>query len=161
MSGAAGFRRAPLRVEFGPGDLDGSLDGFWVEMRRLSTRELRELKGIEERAKAGEIDEVEFMVGKLADGLIAWNWADPATGEPVDPRAPGAIDTLDSDILMTLLDMWQAKAVGVPADLGKGFESTPGTPGRSTSPAPIPVTGTPGLSSALASLPTHSGPSAS
>jgi hypothetical protein len=149
----SGFRRALLKIEFGPDDLDGSLDGFWVQLARLSVDRLREITGLADAVKAGGQDEFALLVPMIGDALVNWNWCDPVSGEPVNARDQNAIGALDADVMMALLDKWQAVTVGVPEELGKESGSTPSSRGNGTSPAPIPVTGSPGLSAALARLP--------
>lgn len=154
----APFRRAPLLIEFGPNDLDGSVDGLWIEVRRLDVAALREITGLADQIKGGAtVNEIEILTVKVEKSLIDWNWTHPVTGEFVDPRSPGAVDTLDGDVLMALIDRMQGALEGVEADLGKESGSSPSSPANGTNPAPIPVTGNPGLSAALANLPMHSG----
>lgn len=150
------FRRAPLLITFGPEDGNGDLDGLWVKLVRLSVGDLREIVRIAGNVKEGSTEDIDTLADKLGKVLVDWNWTDPYTGEPVDARAPGAVDTLDSDVMMMLTDRLQGAVGGVDKDLGKGSRSTDVSRGNGTNPAPIPVTGTPGLSSALANLPTHS-----
>ncbi len=153
MSNGRRFQRAPLLIEFGPED--GDLDGFWVKVARLSVGDLREIVALADGMVEGSKEDIGLLADKLDSALIDWNWDDPRTGEPVDARSPGAVDTLDADVMMAVVDRLQAAVQGVPDDLGKGSEPTPGSRANGTSPAPIPVTGSPGLSAALASLPTH------
>lgn len=154
------FRRAPLLVEFGPDDLDGTVDGLWIELSRLSVGDLRQLVGMADKVKEGSDQEVDVLAAKIGEVLIDWNWCNPRTGDPVDPRSPGAVDTLDGDVLMALVDKLQGEVEGVDPDLGKESRHSPDSRVSSTSPAPIPVTGSPGLSAALANLPTHNASSA-
>ncbi len=151
------FRRAPISIEFTAGDsADGSLEGLWVLLRRINIGHLREIVALADATREGTSGEVIQLADKVGECLVDWNWCDTRTGEPVEATAPGAINTLDADVLMILTDRWQGALEGVPKDLGKESGPLPGSGASTTSPAPIPVTGTPGLSSALANLPTHS-----
>jgi hypothetical protein len=151
-----GFRRGLLEVRFDGGDLDGSLEGLWIRLSRMNVGQLREISRIADKVKSGELDEFDVLCDKIGDALVEWNWCDPISGEPVDARAQGAIDALDADVMVLLVEKWQELAIAVPKDLGKESGSMPDSLVRTTRVELPQQTDYPDLSQRLANLPTHS-----
>jgi hypothetical protein len=128
---SAGFTRAPLHITFGPDDLDGTVEGFEARMRRPTVALARRIAKLQAGGLTEEQD-IEEMVGMIADHLVSWNWV-PAGAADVAPMTPEGVDTLDIDVLHAFAEKWMGD-VKVPEDLGKDSKS-----GRSF-PVELPTT---------------------
>ncbi len=120
------FRRAPLHIEFGPDDADGTLEGFEARMRRPTVamaRRAAKLQALIGNRPDGDEpgdEELDEMIGMLSRHLISWNWADPASEtDEIAPTTPEGLESLDLDVLMLLTDKWMGDAAPDP-ELGKG-----------------------------------------
>lgn len=138
------FQRKPLVLEWPEGS---EFHGLTVVTRRPTVKQIEQAEtGLADRANATALSR---LLGEtIGKAIISWNYTDEEGMEV--PATPDGFASLDIEAQTEILQMWQAKAVGVSKDLGKESDSGQPSPGAAFV---MPVTGNPGLSAALQNLP--------
>lgn len=144
------FQRKALRLTWPEGH---DFHGLEILCRRPTTEQIEQAEAGLARDRNGA-SVAELMRVTIGSALISWNYKDESGNEP--PPTPDGFATVDIEAQMEILAAWQAQAIGVSKDLGKGSGSGSRSPVRLTDG--LPTVTDPGLSSALMSLPMHSGP---
>lgn len=110
--------RRRICVDF-TGHEDETLHGLVVTYTTMSTGKLLDLMTLTAEAKdaAEQRESLERMIGRLAEGIVEWNYCEEGQLEP----APITVDVLlrmEPDLLFILVDQWQEAVAGVAAPLG-------------------------------------------
>lgn len=143
------FQRKALNLTWPEGH---DLHGLEVLCRRPTVEQVEVAEAGLGRDRDGATV-AQMMRDTIGSALIRWNYVDEDGNPP--PATPDGFAKIDIEAQMEILAAWTAKAIAVPAAVGK--ESGSGQPSRAATSG-IPVTGRQGLSDALRSLPMHSEP---
>lgn len=116
----AGYKRNPkiYKLVF---DETTDYPGLEVQARTLSLGQL-----LDARTRDDDEDETKAMVDLFAERLVSWNLLDEDE-QPVPATIEGIRDQ-DDDLILAVINRWQAAMRGVPAPLESGSASVGTSP---------------------------------
>lgn len=116
-----GFQRSALLLEWDEGT---EFAGLEVRVKRMSIRQMLHIDGLSDLSKGSSNEETAQAMGDLLDavagGLLSWNYEeevkqdDGSTVSVPVPATREALDDIDLDMILALVQAWTRAAAAVP-----------------------------------------------
>lgn len=120
-----GYRKVPTIYTL---EFDGDLEGLIVRVKSIPFGKVRRLMATMDSGDENDQEAMEQVVKNLADSVVSWNLQDEV-GIDV-PVSQEAIEGLDFQDVMAILDKWMEIITGPSKELGKGSLSGGSFPGQ-------------------------------
>ncbi len=119
-----GYRKIPRIYDL---EFDGDLEGLTVRIKSIKFGKIRRLLFLMDQEDK-DVEVMAQITDHLAEAIVSWTLQDEH-GVAVEP-SPEAIDDLDFDEVMAIVNKWLDALTGPGKDLGKGSSSGGTFPGQ-------------------------------
>lgn len=117
-------RRIPRIYEL---TFDGDLEGLHVKVKSIKFGKVRQLMALLD-ADDKDLEAIDEISKLLADSIVAWDFLDE-NDKPIEVSRE-AVDDLEFDEVMAIVNKWLDEITGPSDELGKGSNSGESFPGR-------------------------------